>query len=86
MRCPTSRLEGSNNSRAIGAALAHYRDQLASTRVTLEIVDGLIHPQELVMIDRIFSPLEMTLECERAVSATEPFRRCGKICIGTDGT
>jgi hypothetical protein len=31
-----------------------YRDRLKGTRVTLEVIDGLNHPQELESIDRIF--------------------------------
>lgn len=53
MRCPTLWLVGSNNPNAM-ESVAHYRDKLAGTRVTLEVVDGLNHPQELEMIDRVF--------------------------------
>ena len=53
MRCPTLWLVGSNNLGAM-ESVAHYRDKLAGTGVTLEVIEGLNHPQELEMIDRVF--------------------------------
>lgn len=53
MRCPTLWIVGSNNPGAMDSA-THYREKLAGTRVTLEVIDGLDHPQELEMIDRMF--------------------------------
>jgi hypothetical protein len=53
MRCPTLWLVGSNNPGAM-ESVAQYRDKLAGTRVTVDIVEGLNHPQELEMIDRVF--------------------------------
>jgi hypothetical protein len=34
-------------------SVAEYRDRLKGTRVTLEVVDGLNHPQELEATDRV---------------------------------
>jgi dienelactone hydrolase len=53
MKCPTLWLVGTNN---IGAmeSVARYRDRLAGTRVTLQLVEGLNHPQEHSEIDRVF--------------------------------
>lgn len=53
MRCPTLWIVGSNNPGAMDSA-THYREKLAGTRVTLEVIDGLDHAQELEMIDRMF--------------------------------
>lgn len=52
MRCPTLWLVGSNNEIAMDSA-KEYRGRLAGTRVTLEVIDGLNHPQELDVIDRV---------------------------------
>lgn len=57
MRCPTLWLVGSNNEIAMDSA-KEYRDRLAGTRVTLEVIDGLNHPQELDRIERVL-PVEM---------------------------
>ncbi len=53
MRCPTLWLVGTNNVGAM-ESVERYRDKLSGTRVTLEVIDGLNHPQELEMIDRVF--------------------------------
>jgi alpha-beta hydrolase superfamily lysophospholipase len=53
MRSPTLWLVGSNNEGAM-ESVKRYRDKLPGTRVTLEIVEGLNHPQELELIDRVF--------------------------------
>jgi pimeloyl-ACP methyl ester carboxylesterase len=52
MRCPTLWLVGSANVGAM-ESVAEYRDRLKGTRVTLEVVDGLNHPQELEATDRV---------------------------------
>ena len=57
MRCPTLWLVGSNNESAMDSA-KEYRGRLAGTRVTLEVIEGLNHPQELDRIDRVL-PVEM---------------------------
>lgn len=54
MRPPTLWLVGSNNEVAMDS-VAEYRDRLKGTRVTLEVVDGLNHPQELELIDRVLA-------------------------------
>lgn len=54
MKCPTLWLVGSNNENALKSAEA-YTSKLAGTKVTLEVIDGLNHPQELEQIDRVFS-------------------------------
>jgi hypothetical protein len=54
MKCPTLWLVGSRNENAVKSADA-YKPQLAGTQVTLEIVEGLSHPEELELIDRVFS-------------------------------
>jgi dienelactone hydrolase len=60
MRSPTLWLVGSNNEGAMDSA-KQYRDRLKGTQVTLEVIDGLNHPQELELIDRIFpSEVEFT--------------------------
>lgn len=51
--CPTLWLVGSNNVGAM-ESVREYRDKLTGTRVTLEVIDGLNHAQELEMIDRVF--------------------------------
>ena len=53
MRCPTLWLVGSNNEGAMDS-VKQYRDKLPGTRVTLEVIDGLNHPQELELIDQVF--------------------------------
>ena len=53
MKSPTLWLVGSRNENALKSAEA-YKTKLAGTLVTLEVVDGLNHPQELEMIDRVF--------------------------------
>jgi predicted alpha/beta-fold hydrolase len=58
MRCPTLWIVGSRNEGAIDEA-SKYRDRLAGTKVTLEVIDGLNHPQEFDQIDRVF-PSEVT--------------------------
>ncbi len=57
MRCPTLWLVGTRNENALESARA-YKDSLAGTRVSLELVDGLTHADELDQIDRVF-PLEL---------------------------
>ena len=54
MRCPTLWMVGSNNTIAVESAQA-YRSKLAGTKVTLEVIDGLNHPQEFEQIDRVFA-------------------------------
>ena len=53
MKCPTLWLVGSKNDNAFQSAEA-YKSKLAGTRVTLAVIDGLNHPQELEQIDRVF--------------------------------
>jgi pimeloyl-ACP methyl ester carboxylesterase len=53
MRCPTLWLVGSRNEFAM-ESVAAYRDKLAGTMVTLVVVDGIDHPQELETIDRVY--------------------------------
>ena len=53
MRSPTLWLVGSQNEGAMGS-VKKYRDKLSGTRVTLEVIDALNHPQELEVIDRVF--------------------------------
>jgi dienelactone hydrolase len=53
MRGPTLWLVGSNNEGTM-ESVTEYRGKLAGTQVTLEVVDGLNHQQELEMIDRVF--------------------------------
>lgn len=57
MRCPTLWLVGTKNEVAIESARA-YEDALAGTKVSLELVDGLTHADELDRTDRVF-PLEL---------------------------
>ena len=57
MKCPTLWLVGSRNENAFQSAEA-YKPKLAGTKVTLEIVEGLNHPEELEMIDRVL-PIEI---------------------------
>ena len=54
MRSPTLWLVGSNNEGAMDS-VKQYRDKLRGTRVTLAVIDGLNHPQELELIDRVFA-------------------------------
>jgi dienelactone hydrolase len=60
--CPTLWLVGSANAGAM-ESVAEYRDRLKGTRVMLQVVDGLNHPQELDLIDRV---LPRELEFTRA--------------------
>jgi dienelactone hydrolase len=53
MKCPTLWIVGTNNEGAYASA-KHYQGKLAGTKVTLEIFDGLNHPQEFESIDRVF--------------------------------
>ena len=53
MKCPTLWVVGSRNENAFASAQA-YKPKLAGTKVTLEIFEGLDHPQEFAMIDRVF--------------------------------
>jgi alpha-beta hydrolase superfamily lysophospholipase len=53
MKCPTLWLVGTNNEGAYASA-KQYQGKLAGTKVTLEIVDGLSHPQEFELIDRLY--------------------------------
>jgi hypothetical protein len=52
MRCPALWLVGTANTSAMESVTA-YSDRLTGTRVTLELVDGLTHPQELERIDEV---------------------------------
>lgn len=53
MKCPTLWVVGSKNDNAFQSAQA-YKSKLAGTNVTLEVIDGLNHPQEFDQIDRVF--------------------------------
>ena len=53
MRSPTLWLVGTNNEGAM-ESVKQYRDKLPGTRVTLEMIDGINHRQELELIDRVF--------------------------------
>ena len=53
MRSPTLWLVGSRNDFAMESVGA-YRDTLKGTAVTVDVIDGLNHPQELELIDRVF--------------------------------
>jgi pimeloyl-ACP methyl ester carboxylesterase len=53
MRCPTLWLVGTANENTMASVRA-YQPKLAGTRVTLAIVEGLTHPQELEQIDQVF--------------------------------
>lgn len=53
MKCPTLWLVGTNNEGAYASA-KQYQGKLAGTNVTLEIIDGLNHPQEFEQIDRVY--------------------------------
>jgi pimeloyl-ACP methyl ester carboxylesterase len=53
MKCPTLWIVGSRNEYANTSA-ALYRDTLKGTKVELEVVEGLDHPQEFDQIDRVF--------------------------------
>lgn len=55
MRCPTLWVVGSANAGAM-ESVGEYRTRLSGTRVTLEVIDGLNHPQELDAIDRVLPP------------------------------
>lgn len=52
MRNPTLWLVGANNEGAM-ESVKEYRDKLTGTAVSLEVIDGLNHSQELEMIDRV---------------------------------
>lgn len=54
LRCPTLWLVGSANEGAM-ESVQQYREKLGSTQVTLHVVDGLNHQQELESIDRVLS-------------------------------
>ena len=53
MRCPTLWVVGTANQAAFDSART-YRGSLAGTKVTLELVDGLTHAQELTRVDEVF--------------------------------
>ena len=53
MKCPTLWVVGTKNDNAFSSAEA-YKPRLAGTPVTLELIDGLNHPQEFDQIDRVF--------------------------------
>ena len=53
MRVPTLWVVGTNNQGAM-ASTRQYKDKLAGTQVTLFLVDGLNHPQEMEVIDKVF--------------------------------
>ena len=53
MRCPTLWVVGTKNE-AAHASAKQYQAKLATTKVTLAIVDGLDHPGEFEQIDRVF--------------------------------
>jgi alpha-beta hydrolase superfamily lysophospholipase len=57
MKCPTLWVVGSRNTNATNAfeSAQAYRSKLAGTRVTLEVIDGLNHPDEFEQIDRVFA-------------------------------
>ena len=54
MRCPTLWLVGTENAGAMASVKA-YEGKLAGTRVTLHLLDGANHPQELERIDDTLS-------------------------------
>jgi len=54
MRCPTLWVVGTKNENAFKSAEA-YKPRLGGTPVTLEVIDGLNHPQEFDQIDRVFA-------------------------------
>ncbi len=62
MCCPTLWLVGSKNELAM-ASVTKYQPALVGTSVTLAVVDGLNHPQELDEIDRVF---DLEIEFSRA--------------------
>ena len=53
MKCPTLWIVGTRNEGAF-KSVEKYRGSLAGTPVTLEVLDGLDHPQEFDQIDRVF--------------------------------
>jgi hypothetical protein len=53
MRCPTLWVVGTNNEGAYNSA-RQYQGRLSDTKVTLEIFEGLNHPQEFEVIDRVY--------------------------------
>jgi pimeloyl-ACP methyl ester carboxylesterase len=53
MKCPTLWIVGTRNEGAF-KSVEQYRGALAGTPVTLQVVDGLDHPQEFDQIDRVF--------------------------------
>jgi hypothetical protein len=54
MRCPTLWVVGTKNENAFKSTEA-YKPRLGGTPVTLEVIDGLNHPQEFDQIDRVFA-------------------------------
>jgi len=54
MRSPTLWIVGSKNEGAMDS-VKKYRDRLPGTNVTIEVLDGLTHPQEFEQIDRVFA-------------------------------
>jgi hypothetical protein len=62
MPCPTLWLVGTANDDAM-ASVHTYQPDLAGTRVTVELLEGLTHPQELDQIDQT---LPKALEFTRA--------------------
>jgi hypothetical protein len=62
MSCPTLWLVGTANQAAMPSAAA-YKPKLAGTRVSLTLLEGLTHPQE---IERIDQTLPRALEFTRA--------------------
>jgi pimeloyl-ACP methyl ester carboxylesterase len=60
MRCPTLWLVGTENAPAMQSTIA-YQESLAGTPVSLVLVDGLTHQQELEKIDQVLpTELEFT--------------------------
>jgi pimeloyl-ACP methyl ester carboxylesterase len=57
MRCPTLWVVGTSNPAAL-QSVQEYRPKLEGTNVTVELLPGLLHPQELMSIDAVF-PLEL---------------------------
>jgi pimeloyl-ACP methyl ester carboxylesterase len=53
VRCPTFLLVGSKNASAMSWVRTHG-DTLPGTRVRVEIIEGLSHPQEFSRIDQVF--------------------------------
>jgi len=53
MKCPTLWLVGTNNENAFQSVGA-YKSRLPGTKVSLAIIEGIDHPQEFELIDRVF--------------------------------